>query len=147
MSSRLDIRLNSYTPAVLSLFRVVFGLGILAHGTTEIFEWPGRRPPEWSQSYWWAGAIELVTGTLITVGFFTRFAAFISSGVTGVGYLTQHLPHGFWPIANYGEPAVQYCFAFMLLVFTGPGIFALESRWGQRGFGMKTFTWPAHSRE
>ena len=79
---------------------------------------------------WLSGLIELITGILITLGLFTRPAAFIASGEMAVAYFTQHLPHGFWPIANGGELAVMFCWAFFLLVFTGPGAYALETRFG-----------------
>jgi putative oxidoreductase len=50
-----------------------------------------------------------------------------------VAYFTQHFPHGFWPISNGGELAVMYCWAFFLLVFTGPGAYALDARFGPGG--------------
>ena len=52
-----------------------------------------------------------------------------------VAYFTQHLPHGFWSVGNGGELAVMYCWAFFLLVFTGPGAYALDTRFGPRGPG------------
>jgi putative oxidoreductase len=48
-------------------------------------------------------------------------------------YFTQHLPHGFFPIANGGELAVLYCFAFFLLIFAGGGVYALDARRGRWG--------------
>jgi putative oxidoreductase len=55
----------------------------------------------------------------------------VASGEMAVAYFTAHLPHGFFPASNGGEPAVMYCFAFLLLVFTGPGLYALDSRRGR----------------
>jgi putative oxidoreductase len=52
-----------------------------------------------------------------------------------VAYFTQHLPHGFWPISNGGELAVMYCWAFFLLVFTGPGAYALTRGSGHAARG------------
>jgi putative oxidoreductase len=46
-------------------------------------------------------------------------------------YFTAHLPHGFFPINNHGEASVMYCFAFLLLVFTGSGAYAIDSRRGK----------------
>jgi putative oxidoreductase len=45
-----------------------------------------------------------------------------------VAYFWIHFPGGFWPIVNEGEPAVLYCFVFLLLVFTGPGALAVSRR-------------------
>ena len=78
-----------------------------------------------------AGWIELITGALITFGLFTRPAAFLASGEMAFAYFTAHFPHGFLPINNHGEESVMFCFAFLLLVFAGPGQYALESRRGR----------------
>ena len=130
----LDTRLNTYSPAVLSLFRVVFGLMFLLFGTSKIFDWPiPFGVPTGSWPVWYAGIIELVAGLLITLGLFTRIAAFIASGHMAVTYFWQHQPHALWPIVppemggNGGLSAILFCFAFFLLVFTGPGSFALDS--------------------
>jgi putative oxidoreductase len=50
-----------------------------------------------------AGAIELVGGVLITLGLFTRLAAFIASGEMAVAYFMMHASKGFWPAVNMGE--------------------------------------------
>jgi putative oxidoreductase len=125
-------RLDSYSSAVLSLFRVVIGFLFALHGTIGLFAWPVRMgmgtAPFGAWPDWWSAAIELVTGVLVMIGLFTRLAAFFASGEMAVAYFWQHLPHGFWPQANHGELAVVYCFAFFLLVFTGPGAYALDAR-------------------
>jgi putative oxidoreductase len=135
MMRNLDARLNPHSPAVLSLFRVVFGILFAVHGSAILFAWPiamGPTAPAGVWPLWWAGVIELVTGVLVTVGLFTRIAAFVASGAMAFAYFTQHLPHGFSPylppFGNGGEPAILYCFGFFLLVFTGGGAYALDSR-------------------
>ncbi|MBI3212478.1 MAG: DoxX family protein [Mycobacterium sp.] len=131
MTQQLDARLNPYAPAVLSLFRVVFGLLFLCHGLSHLFGWPaaaGPAAPVGLWPFWWAGILELVTAVLITIGLFTRIAAFVASGVMAFAYFTQHITVDFLPIVNKGEPAVLYCFAFFLLVFTGGGAYALDAR-------------------
>jgi uncharacterized membrane protein YphA (DoxX/SURF4 family) len=40
MVQNLETRLNTYSPAVLSLFRVVFGFMFAIHGTGRLFGWP-----------------------------------------------------------------------------------------------------------
>jgi putative oxidoreductase len=114
---------------MLSVFRIVFGLLYFLHGTSKLFGWPGG--PQIPLNAWpfgIAGLIETVLGALITVGFATRPAAFIAAGEMAVAYFWQHLPGGFWPINNGGELAVMFCFAFLLLVFSGPGLYAVERR-------------------
>jgi putative oxidoreductase len=133
MTQRLETRLNPHAPTVLSLFRIFFGLLFLCHGTSLLFGRPADTVAATGSLVWLSGLIELITGILITLGLFTRPAAFIASGEMAVAYFTQHLPHGFWPISNGGELAVMYCWAFFLLVFTGPGAYALDARFGAGG--------------
>ena len=135
MTQRLETRLNPHAPKVLSLFRIFFGLLFLCHGTSLIFGWPAAVVAPSGSLFWLSGLIELITGILIALGLFTRPAAFIASGEMAVAYFTQHLPHGFWPIGNGGELAVMFCWAFFLLVFIGPGAYALDARGGPRGPG------------
>ena len=42
-----------------------------------------------------AGAIELITGVLVTIGLFTRLAAFVASGEMAVAYFIGHFPKSF----------------------------------------------------
>ena len=137
MTHNLEARLNSYRPIALSVFRVVFGLLFLCHGLSALIGWPGHDPAhypapvgKWPEYY--AGWIETITGALITLGLFTRAAAFLASGEMAFAYFTVHLPHGFFPINNHGEAAVMFCFAWFLLIFAGGGAYALDAwrgRW------------------
>jgi putative oxidoreductase len=132
MTHNLEARLNSYLPIALSVFRVVFGLLFLCHGLSTLIGWPApTKAPvgEWPEYY--AGWIETVTGALITLGLFTRPAAFLAAGEMAFAYFTVHLPHGFFPINNHGEAAVMYCFAWLLLIFAGGGAYALDARRGR----------------
>ena len=132
MAQNLEARLDSYRPAALAVFRVIFGLLFLSHGLSSVIGWPaaGHVAPvgQWPDFY--AGWVELVTGALITVGLFTPAAAFLASGEMAFAYFTAHLPHGLFPINNHGAASVMYCFAFLLLVFTGSGAYAVDSRRG-----------------
>ena len=99
----------------------------------KLFGWPlGEAIPTGTWPGWWAGLIELVTGVLITVGLFTRIAAFIASGHMAVAYFWMHWPPlegpgaSFWPYeqsmgGNGGEAAIMYCFAFLLIAGMGAG--------------------------
>jgi putative oxidoreductase len=133
MARNLEARLNSYWPIALTVFRVMFGLLFLCQGLTKLIGWPvvahQAAVGEWP--FYYAGWIELVTSVLIIAGLFTRLAAFIACGEMAFAYFTQHLPHGFFPIANGGELAVLYCFAFFLLIFAGGGAYAADARRGR----------------
>jgi putative oxidoreductase len=73
-----------------------------------------------------AGVIECAAGVLVTIGLFTRLAAFIASGEMAVAYFMQHFPQGFWPLANKGEAAILYCFIFLYIAAAGPGAWSLD---------------------
>jgi putative oxidoreductase len=77
-----------------------------------------------------AGIIELVCGALITLGLFTRIAAFLASGEMAVAYFMGHMSHGFWPALNQGEAAILFCFIFLYLVFAGPGEWSVDAMRG-----------------
>jgi len=142
--TKLEAKLTSFSPQVLSLFRVVFGLLYTVHATQKLFAWPvglptaagtftGPAVPMGTWPYWWAGLIELVAGLLIMTGLVTRLAAFVASGEMAFAYFSQHQPTGLWPIENGGELAVLFCFGFFLLVFTGGGAYALDAMREGRG--------------
>jgi putative oxidoreductase len=126
----LDSRLNPLAPAVLSVFRVLFGLLFSCHAISHLFGWPmaSQQAPVGSWPFFYAGIVELATSILLVFGLFTRIAAFIASGVMAFAFFNQHLSTGIIPMTNGGELAVLYCFVFALLVFTGGGAFALDAR-------------------
>ncbi|OBF22617.1 DoxX family protein [Mycobacterium kubicae] len=135
MTTNLDRRLAGYSPVVLSVFRLVYGLLFAGYGSMILFRWPvdsGHpvRVGEWPG--WYAGLIEFVTGLLIGAGLFTRAAAFVASGNMAVAYFWMHQPHALWPIGdppagNGGTPAILFCFGFFLLVFIGPGRYSIDA--------------------
>jgi putative oxidoreductase len=74
-----------------------------------------------------AGIIELVGGALVTVGLFTRLAAFICAGEMAVAYFMGHMARGgFFPSLNGGDAAILFCFVFLYLAAAGPGPLALS---------------------
>lgn len=121
---------SAWTPRVLALLRIVTALLFLEHATMKFFQFPAPIP---GVSYplpaimLVAGAIEVVTGALMTVGLFTWIAAFIASGEMAAAYFMAHAPQGFWPVLNMGEPAILFCFVFLYLAFAGGGAWALDS--------------------
>ena len=123
--------LNPWAPRVLSVVRIVAGLIFLAHGTQKLLGFPASdmNPPVFS-IFWLAGLIELVAGTLITIGLFTRPAAFIASGSMAFAYFIAHAPQNFFPALNGGDAAILYCFFFLYLVFAGPGTWSVDAQRG-----------------
>jgi putative oxidoreductase len=126
-----DAHLKSQQASAIALgvFRIVLGLLFMTHGTAKLFGWPDGVPAAlgaWPM--WWAGVLEVVLGGLVTLGLFTRPAAFVASGMMAVAYFWMHFPDSFWPSINGGETAVLYCFVFLLLMFIGPGALTVSRR-------------------
>lgn len=125
----LEARPTVQADIALGAFRIVVALLFMMHGTAKLAGWPQGSPaPLGAWPMWWAGALEILLGGLIAIGLLTRPAAFLASGMMAVAYFWMHFPDGFWPLVNGGETAVLYCFAFLLLVATGPGGFAITRR-------------------
>ncbi|MGZ8311164.1 MAG: DoxX family protein [Allosphingosinicella sp.] len=125
-----------YQPQLLGLLRIVAGLLFLAHGVAKLFGFPPTQmpSPEVMSLFWIGGVIELVAGTLIMIGLFTRPAAFIASGQMAVAYWMFHAPQNLYPVANQGDAAILYCFIFLFIAAAGPGAWSLDgSRAGRAG--------------
>ena len=122
------IWLSRWQPQVLAVLRIVIGLLFLEHATSKFFAFPVTFPvhplPPMLLA---AGVIELLAGVLVTIGLFTRIAAFIASGEMAIGYFMMHFPKGFWPIANMGEGAILFCFVFLYIAAAGAGAWSVDS--------------------
>jgi putative oxidoreductase len=109
--------------------RVVTGFMFLFHGVQKLFGmFTTKVPPEVLSQKWFGGVIELVGGTLIMVGLFTRPAAFISAGTMAVAYWQFHaIERGkLLPIENGGELAALYCFVMLFIFARGAGSISLD---------------------
>jgi putative oxidoreductase len=123
-------RLSAYAPQALAVLRIVSGLLFLLHGTQKVLGFPamdGGTPPLMSL-FGAAGIIEIATGILIIIGFFTRPAAFVASGTMAVAYWMVHAPGSIFPTQNFGDAAVLFCFVFLYLVFAGPGAWSVNKK-------------------
>jgi putative oxidoreductase len=118
-----------FQPVLLAMLRIVAGVLFLSHGLVKLFGFPSGAAPGQQELFSVMGAgavIELVTGTLITLGLFTRTAAFIASGEMAVAYWVFHAPHNMYPAANGGDAAILFCFIFLYIAAAGPGALNLE---------------------
>ena len=126
--------LSKYRPVLLSVLRIMAGLLVMQHGTTKLLHFPASEMSGVSLTSMGgiAGIIELVCGALVVVGFQTRLAAFLLSGMTAVAYFMVHAPMGFFPILNGGELAALYCFVFLYIAAAGPGPISIDAQAGRR---------------
>jgi len=120
--------MNRLAGSTHSLLRIVSGLLFICPGGMKLFGWFGGMPPgvPLTPLLYTAGVIEVVGGTLILLGLFTRPVAFIASGEMAFAYFIGHFPNGFWPIQNHGEPAVLFCFIWLYFAANGPGPLSLD---------------------
>jgi putative oxidoreductase len=120
---------RSFTPALLSVLRIMTGLLFLEHGSGKLLGFPHGLPfidkmP--AGLLYFTGTVELVGGILIVLGVFTRLTAFVLSGFMAVAYFMAHFPMSFFPAINFGEPAILFCFVFLYLAAAGPGPWAID---------------------
>jgi putative oxidoreductase len=124
----------TWSPPLLSVLRIVVGLLFLEHGLSKYFGFPGPSPASFQVmgTLGLAGAIEVVSGALMTVGLFTRVAAFIASGEMAFAYFMQHFPKNFFPIINGGDAAILYCFIFLFFALEGGGPWGIDGARSRR---------------
>ena len=121
--------LTPRAPYALAALRIVTALLFIGHGLVKLAGFPEGAMPgqqEIASLLGVAGIIEVVTGVLILVGWFTRPAAFIASGQMAVAYWMMHGTKSVFPILTAGEGAILFCFIFLYLVFAGPGAWSVD---------------------
>ena len=116
-------QLEKFSDHAYALMRIMAGAMFSFHGAQKILGVLSDFSPPVGSQTWFGGIIELVGGLLVLVGFQTRWAAFLASGTMAVAYFQFHwkfqLDSNFFPTINKGEPAVLYCFVFLLIACRG----------------------------
>jgi len=111
-----------------AVLRIVTGFLFVWHGLSKLFGIPTPPPPGAPAFVLYvAGSIELVGGALVMIGLFTRWAAFLASGLMAFAYWMGHGTKALLPIQNQGELAVIYCFVFLFISARGAGIWSLDA--------------------
>jgi len=118
--------LSRFQEHTYALLRIVTGLLFLWHGSQKLFGFPKESGDMPAYVQFVAGPIELVGGTLVLLGLFTHWAAFLCSGLMAAAYWTAHAPRGLFPLVNGGEMAALYCFVFLFIASRGGGIWSLD---------------------
>ncbi|MGA7595232.1 MAG: DoxX family protein [Gallionella sp.] len=118
-----------WTPRILGIMRIIVGFLFLQHGSSKLLGFPHNTMFDGLQLVslmGLAGTLELVGGSLVLLGLFTRPVAFILSGEMAFAYFMAHAPGGLLPILNHGELAVMFCFVFLYLSVAGGGSYSLD---------------------
>src|SRR4051794_5295587 len=130
-NSSITSRWIAWAPYLRSVLRIVAAFLFIQFGTAKLLAFPGAiipgggTVPLMTQAGI-AGLLEMVGGTLLLVGLFTRPVAFLLSGEMAFAYFIGHAGHGFWPILNQGGPAISFCFLWLYLSSAGPGPWSLD---------------------
>lgn len=77
-----------------------------------------------------AGPIELIGGVLLMLGFMTRQAAFLCSGLMAAAYWMAHGFNAPLPIQNHGELSFLLCFVYLFMSTKGSGIWSVDAARG-----------------
>lgn len=124
--------LKTLPPIGLSLYRIVIGFLMACHGASTLTGFPAKSPSghtlsptTWPEGV--AGTLQLVFGLLVLIGLGTRVSAVILSGTMAYAYFSVHQKHALLPMANGGEPAALFSWAFLLIAIVGTGPLALDS--------------------
>lgn len=120
--------IRRYEEQTYAAMRVMLGFMFIWHGTSKLLSFPKPPPAEAPPIVLWvAGPIELLCGTLVMLGLFTRPAAFLSSGTMAFAYWLACGTKAFLPLVNGGELAAAYCFTFLFIAARGSGEWSVDA--------------------
>jgi putative oxidoreductase len=122
---------DRYTTYALAALRIIASYLFILHGCMKVFHVPHDAAYDsvtLLSLAGIAGLIELLGGVCVLIGWKTRPVAFLLSGEMAVAYFLVHASRGsvLMPMMNAGEPAVLYCFVFLLIAAAGSGALSLD---------------------
>jgi putative oxidoreductase len=127
--------MTDWSPRLLAVLRIIAALLFLEHGLMKLAHFPAAQPgvPDPLPPLLVAAAlIEIVGGTLLVAGLFTRSVAFLCAGEMAIAYFVGHSPASFWPGINGGDAAILFCFVFLYLSTSGGGVWSVDAVRGER---------------
>jgi putative oxidoreductase len=133
-------RWRAHAPYLLSVLRIVTAFLFVQFGSAKVLAFPAAIMPGGGTAPLMslagiAGTLELVGGTLLLLGLFTRPVAFIVAGEMAIAYFIGHAPQGFWPVLNQGSPAIMFCFVWLYLSAAGAGPWSIDAFRSRRVHG------------
>ncbi|QGQ99033.1 DoxX family protein [Paenibacillus psychroresistens] len=124
----------------LLLIRVVVGVLFIGHGSQKLFGWFGGYGPKgtggWMESIGikpgvlmavFAGLLELVGGTLLTVGLFTPLAGILIALAMLGAIIKVHYKNGVWNTANGYEYTLVLFAVAIGIALIGSGDYSLDN--------------------
>jgi putative oxidoreductase len=115
--------LEKYADHAYALMRIAAGFMFSFHGVQKILGVLSQFQPPVGSQLWIGGLIELIGGLAVMLGFQTRTAAFLCSGMMAVAYFQFHwkfqMGANLFPALNQGELAALYCFVFLFIACRG----------------------------
>ena len=140
--------LDDHEDKCYAAMRIVVGLLFFFHGTNYVLGFPSDAR-SWAGAAWYmqfVGVPILFLGGLCTcIGFQTRIAAFLSSGMMAFAYWMTYAPRALTPPeslahnsfikliipnVNGGELATVYCFIMLYIAARGAGIWSVDAARG-----------------
>lgn len=126
---------RGWAPQLLSILRIVAAFLFFQVGSAKWFAFPAAVMPGGGTApigslAWFAAVLEVVGGSFLLLGLFTRPVAFILAGEMAFAYFIGHAPNGFWPVLNQGMPAILFCFLFLYISAAGAGPWSLDAKRG-----------------
>lgn len=120
--------IGSATHAAL---RIGTGILFCIHGMPKLFGWFGGMgedggAAELLSQMGLAGVLEVFGGFLIALGLLTRPVAVVLALEMLIAYLQAHLPQGWNPYLNGGEPALLFMLAWIFLAGNGAGPLSVD---------------------
>ena len=124
--------LDTWSPRLLSILRVVAALLYIWHGSAKMFGVPAAAgapvvPFDLITLRGISAVLEVFGGGLLLIGLFSRPVAFILSGHMAFAYFIGHAAQNLWPILNRGELTIMFCFVFLYIAAAGPGPWSLDA--------------------
>ena len=132
MNNSVLARWRSSAPYLLSILRIVGAFMFMQPGVSKLFAFPVGMPPnnataQFLSQLWIGGWLEVIGGSLLLIGLFTRPVAFILAGEMAVAYWQFHFPQSFWMVVSQGIPAALYCFVWLYISAAGPGPWSVDA--------------------
>ena len=124
--------LKTFEGPIYAVMRILFGVFFALHGGQKLtgFLDDPASAEQLGPLFWPATVLELAGGLMIALGFYSRIAAFLCSGMMAFAYFVVHVGKigGILPLQNQGEPAALYCWIFLFIAAKGPGIWSANDK-------------------